>query len=136
MRYARVRQGRGSTIKSLIMLTSVRYNQMSHPMPFMKAANVFAPKVSKRDVPDIEEAIVESEDEAAIGEENADAKKAEEDAMDISKDKYVKVPKKGTAKGKGKPAGEKPKAAKGKAAAKPKASSSSGAATKGRKKTK
>lgn len=112
------------------MLTSTRYNQMSHPMPFMKATNVFAPKVSKRDVPDIEEAIVESDDEAAVGEENADAKKAEEDAMDISKDKYVKRPKKGAAKGK--PAGEKPKAAKGKTAAKSKASSSSGAATKGR----
>lgn len=107
-----------------------RYNQMSHPMPFMKATNVFAPKLSKKDVPDIEEAIVESEDEAAVGEENADAKKAEEDAMDISKDKYVKMPKKGAAKGKS--AGEKPKAAKRKAAAKPKASSSSGAATKGR----
>lgn len=105
---------------------------MSHPMPFMKATNVFAPKVSKRDVPDIEEAIVESEDEAAIGDENANAKKAEEDAMDLSKDKYVKIPKKSSAKGKGKAAGEKPKAAK-KAAAK---SSSSGAATKGRGKTK
>lgn len=105
---------------------------MSHPMPFMKATNVFAPKVSKRDVPDIEEAIVESEDEAAIGEENADAKKAEEDAMDLSKDKYVKVPKKSSAKGKGKAAGEKPKPAK-RAAAK---SSSSGAVTKGRGKPK
>lgn len=106
---------------------------MSHPMPFMKATNVFAPKVSKRDVPDIEEAIVESEDEAAIGEENADAKKAEDDAMDLSKDKYVKVPKKkSSAKGKGKAAGEKPKPAK-RAAAK---SSSSGAVTKGRGKPK
>lgn len=109
---------------------------MSHPMPFMKATNVFAPKAAKREVPDIEDAIVESEDEA-IGEESADAMKAEDDSMDVSKDKYVKVPKKTASKAKGKSTAgdEKAKAAKGKVAAKPKASSS-GAATKGRGKLK
>lgn len=127
---------KGPLSKSYYTNTYVRYNQMSHPMPFMKATNVFAPKVAKKDVPDIEDAIVESEDEAAIGDESADAKKAEEDSMDISKDKYVKVPKKGAAKGKRKTAGgeEKPKATKGKAASKPK--NSGGAATKGRGKAK
>jgi replication factor C subunit 1 len=104
---------------------------MSHPMPFMKATSDSAPKAVKKEVPDIEDAIVESEDEGAIGEEDAEAKKAEDDSMDISKDKYVKVPKKVTGKGRGGTSGdEKPKTTRSKPAAKSKASS--GASTKGR----
>lgn len=64
------------------------YNQMPHPMPFMKASSVAATKAPKKEVPDIEDVIVESEDEAA------DVDKAEVDDADITKDKYVKQPKK------------------------------------------
>lgn len=78
------------------------YNKMSHPMPFMKASSVAATKASKKEVPDIEDAIIESEDESP-----PDVEKDDED--DISKDKYVKQPKKKAAlkkaaapKGKGK----------------------------------
>lgn len=78
------------------------YNQMAHPMPFMKASSAVATKAPKKEVPDIEDAIIESEDEGA------DVDKAEADDADITKDKYVKQPKKrkaaseGTAARKGK----------------------------------
>ncbi|KAI9820621.1 MAG: hypothetical protein M1827_004990 [Pycnora praestabilis] len=68
------------------------YNQQSHPLPFMKASNVVAPKKSSKDKPDLEEAIDESDD----GEElivEADAQEDDEE-LDLSKDKYVKAPKK------------------------------------------
>jgi len=84
------------------------YNQQSHPMPFMKSSSVAATKAAKKDVPDIEDAIIESEDEAPPDIEKAD------DDEDITKDKYVKQPKKKpAAKGKAKAKGgeEKPKAA-------------------------
>lgn len=69
------------------------YNQMSHPLTFMKATSVTMTKASKKEVPDIEDAILESDDET--GGADADAqKKAEADEADISKDKYVKQPKK------------------------------------------
>jgi len=101
------------------------YNQQSHPMPFMKASSVAVTKAGKKEVPDIEDAIVESEDEALPDVEKVD------DEDDISKDKYVKQPKKKPApKGnsKVKDSEEKPKAAsKAKAGAK--------AASKGRTKT-
>ncbi|KAL7266953.1 DNA replication factor C complex subunit Rfc1 [Rhizina undulata] len=88
-----------------------QYNQASHPLPFMKASNTFASKASgKREVPDNEEAIIESEDEAP---DDTEAKV--EDDEDLSKDKYVKQPKKKAApKGK---AGATPKTAAPKAAA-------------------
>ncbi|KAI9819437.1 MAG: hypothetical protein M1832_004000 [Thelocarpon impressellum] len=63
------------------------YNQQSHPLPFMKASNVVAPKKAGKEKPDLEEAIDESdegEDVTAARDEDD-----EEDA-DLSKDKYVK----------------------------------------------
>ncbi|KAF2792769.1 DNA replication factor C, large subunit [Melanomma pulvis-pyrius CBS 109.77] len=65
------------------------YNQQSHPLPFMKASNVVATKAPKKEKPDLEEAIEES-DEGEVVEEF----KADDDATDLAKDKYVKQPKK------------------------------------------
>ncbi|KAL9078772.1 MAG: hypothetical protein Q9157_002324 [Trypethelium eluteriae] len=65
------------------------YNQQSHPLPFMKASNVIAPKQQSREKPDLEEAIEES-DEGEVVEEV----KEEDDEGDVTKDKYVKQPKK------------------------------------------
>ncbi|RVD82322.1 uncharacterized protein DFL_006750 [Arthrobotrys flagrans] len=75
------------------------YNAASHPMPFMKASNVIAPKgkAAKKEQPDFEEAIEEDEDELEMVEDAEDA--VEEEDADLSKDKYVKQAK---AKGKGK----------------------------------
>jgi len=70
------------------------YNQMSHPMPFMKASSVATTKATKKEAPDFESAIAESEDEMAGA---ADVDKAEADEADITKDKYVKQPKKESA---------------------------------------
>lgn len=68
-----------------------QYNQQSHPMPFMKASQVVAPKrAPAKEKPDLEEALEESEDENVV---DADAEEGEED-VDLSKDKYVKQPKK------------------------------------------
>ncbi|KAF2666773.1 DNA replication factor C, large subunit [Microthyrium microscopicum] len=64
------------------------YNSQSHPLPFMKASQVFAPKKAAKDVPDLEEAI-----EAEEVEEKEGPTKEEEDEADISKDKYIKAPK-------------------------------------------
>ena len=74
------------------------YNSRNHPMPFVKAtAMVGASKAggagsgAKREKPDLEEAIEDSEDEGGVEvKEEGD----EEEDMDLSKDKYVKVPKK------------------------------------------
>ncbi|KAF3084463.1 hypothetical protein TWF569_006962 [Orbilia oligospora] len=83
------------------------YNAASHPMPFMKASNVIAPKgkAAKKEQPDLEEAIEEDEDELEMVEDAEDA--VEEEDADLSKDKYVKQAKpkakgKAPAKGKGK----------------------------------
>lgn len=57
----------------------------------MKASNVGAPKKLAKEKPDLEEAIEESDD----GEVVEDVKEAEDDGdMDLTKDKYVKQPKK------------------------------------------
>ena len=106
------------------------YNQQSHPLPFMKASQVVAPKrAPAKEKPDLEEALEESADEAV---DDVDAEEGEED-VDLSKDKYVKQPKKKKApaakKGKKKAADEdeddedeeeeeKPKKGKGKGRAK------------------
>ncbi|KAK4172556.1 putative replication factor C subunit 1 [Triangularia setosa] len=67
------------------------YNQASHPVPFMRATNLPAQaKKPSRDVPDLEEAIEEEDDELAVAEPVDD----EEEDLDLSKDKYVKQPKK------------------------------------------
>ncbi|KAF2689629.1 DNA replication factor C, large subunit [Lentithecium fluviatile CBS 122367] len=65
------------------------YNQQSHPLPFMKASNVVAPKKATKEKPDLEEAIEESDEEEVVNEI-----KEEDDETDLSKDKYVKQPKK------------------------------------------
>ena len=81
------------------------YNQQSHPLPFMKASSVVAPKKAGKERPDLEEAIEESDDaEDLVGPEAVEDD--EEDALDLKKDKYVSAPKKpatkkATAKGKG-----------------------------------
>lgn len=74
------------------------YNQQSHPMPFMKASNVVAPKKAAKEKPDLEEAIDESDEGEVI-----DEVKEEDDDVDLSKDKYVKQPKKKAAAKKGQP---------------------------------
>ncbi|KAL8919332.1 MAG: hypothetical protein Q9208_006831 [Pyrenodesmia sp. 3 TL-2023] len=80
------------------------YNQQSHPLPFMKASQVLAPKKVKKDAPDLEEAIEESDEGDAS---DVEGKVDDEEELDLKKDKYVKAPSKkkaakGKAKGKGK----------------------------------
>jgi replication factor C subunit 1 len=65
-------------------------------MPFMKATNVVAPKKQAKEKPDLEEAIDESDDGEVIEEV-----KDEDEEVDLSKDKYVKQPKKKAAAKKG-----------------------------------
>ncbi|CAI6339161.1 unnamed protein product [Periconia digitata] len=72
------------------------YNQQAHPLPFMKASSVVAPKKAAKEKPDLEEAIEESDEEEVINEV-----KDEEEDVDLSKDKYVKQPKKKAAPKKG-----------------------------------
>lgn len=68
------------------------YNQQSHPLPFMKATSVVAPKHVAKVKPDLEDAIDESDEgEEILGEEET---KDDESDMDLKKDKYVKLPKK------------------------------------------
>lgn len=73
------------------------YNAQSHPMPFMKASAAGGGKGGaagaggKREKPDLEEAF-DDDDEGAEGLEVEGVD--EEEDMDLSKDKYVKVPKK------------------------------------------
>lgn len=70
------------------------YNQQSHPLPYMKASNVVAPKKVSKDKPDLEEALgdSDSENDPII---DADADDDDEDApLDLKKDKYVRETKK------------------------------------------
>lgn len=69
-------------------LTCARYNSMSHPLPFMRASNVAAPKKQTKDAPDLEEAI-EEEDDAEL----VEAPEVDENEIDFKKDKYIKQPK-------------------------------------------
>ncbi|KAL1647437.1 DNA replication factor C complex subunit Rfc1 [Diplodia intermedia] len=68
------------------------YNQQSHPIPFMKASSIVAPKQAVKEKPDLEEAIEESDEGEVVDE--PDAKKDEDEEGDITKDKYIKQPKK------------------------------------------
>ncbi|KAB8346193.1 hypothetical protein FH972_023238 [Carpinus fangiana] len=108
------------------------YNQANHPLPFMKASQVIAPKSAPKIKPDLEEALEESDEGEEIKDPEEIAKDEEKD-NDLSKDKYVKQPKKKKApaakKGKGKAKAdgdddddedEAPKPKKGKAKAKAK----------------
>ncbi|KAK3387629.1 replication factor RFC1 C terminal domain-containing protein [Podospora didyma] len=64
------------------------YNANSHPVPFMKASNVVAPKVRSKDVPDLEEAIEEEDEGDAL-----EAVEVDEEELDLKTDKYIKQPK-------------------------------------------
>jgi replication factor C subunit 1 len=71
----------------------------------MKSSQVLAPKMGPtKDKPDLEEALDESEDEVPA--DDADVKAEDDLEGDLTKDKYVKAPKKkkaaAAAKGKGK----------------------------------
>ncbi|KAK5119341.1 hypothetical protein LTR85_007697 [Meristemomyces frigidus] len=107
----------GVKIESQAKATFTRlYNQQSHPLPFMKASQVLNPKrAPAKERPDIEEAQEESEEEAV---DAAEAVADEEEDGDLSKDKYVKQPKKkraaAAAASKGGPASKKARKGKGK----------------------
>jgi replication factor C subunit 1 len=100
----------GIKIETATKATFTRlYNTQNHPMPFVKASNVMGVAKAggvKREKPDLEEAVDESDGEEAL----ADAEPAEvDDDLDLKKDKYIKAPKKKAAaagataaKGKGK----------------------------------
>ncbi|CAD6440303.1 9c2a3a8f-2e39-4964-af94-6f11e5c32dcd [Sclerotinia trifoliorum] len=77
------------------------YNGRSHPVPFMKASNVFQPTKVAAVKPDLEEAF-EEEDEGDVISEPVD----DDEEADLKKDKYIKQPKKKPAK---KPAKKKAK---------------------------
>ncbi len=77
-----------------------QYNQMSHPLPYMKASQIVAPKKKNKERPDLEEALEESDSGADTGDDEAVLE--EDEPLDLKKDKYVKAPKKKpAAKGKG-----------------------------------
>ena len=76
------------------------YNVASHPLPYMKASQVVAPKKKDRERPDLEEALEASDSGGESGDDQAVVSGEEE--LDLKKDKYVKAPKKRKAAGKGK----------------------------------
>jgi replication factor C subunit 1 len=61
---------------------------MAHPVPFMKASSVTAPKKLAKEVPNLEE-VIEEEDNLA---EAVDVDEEEEE-LDLKTDKYIKQPK-------------------------------------------
>lgn len=65
------------------------YNAASHPLPFMKASNVIAPKRAVKEKPDLEEALEESDEEEVVDE----VQDNDDEESDLSKDKYIKAPK-------------------------------------------
>lgn len=71
------------------------YNGRSHPLPFMKASHVVAPKRGPKEKPDLEDAIEDSDEDEIIEEAKDDA----DEPLDLKKDKYVSQPKKKGAKG-------------------------------------
>lgn len=83
------------------------YNQMAHPLPYIKASQVVAPQKKSKERPDLEEAIDESDSGLSSGENEAVLD--DDEPLDLKKDKYVAAPKKkkaaakkAGAKGKGK----------------------------------
>lgn len=72
------------------------YNQQSHPLPFMKANSIAAPKKSRGDKPDLEEAIDGSDNEGPILDMGSEDESNDEN-LNLKKDKYVKQPKKQSA---------------------------------------
>ena len=89
------------------------YNAMGHPLPFIKASSMAftTGRVMKKEVPDLEEAIEESDDEVALVDEEEEKRKREEEEADLSKDKYIKAKKPGV---KRKPVPKKPTTKSGK----------------------
>jgi len=78
------------------------YNAQSHPLPYMKASSIVAPKAAKKVKPDLEDAIDES-DGAEEPSLEGDSKEDDDEDNDLKKDKYIKAPKKRpAAKGAGK----------------------------------
>lgn len=72
------------------------YNAQSHPLPFMKASSVVAPKTAKKVQPDLEDAIEESDGGDELLAEG-EVKEDENEDIDLKKDKYIKAPKKKSA---------------------------------------
>lgn len=71
------------------------YNSQSHPLPYMKASTVVAPKKSRKDKPDLEEALDDTDSgDDPIVDADADDDNDEDQPLDLKKDKYVKAPKK------------------------------------------
>lgn len=70
------------------------YNQKSHPLPFMKASNILAPKKSTKDKPDLEEALDNTDDDDDPTVDAAGVDDDDDAPLDLKKDKYVKAPKK------------------------------------------
>lgn len=85
------------------------YNSQSHPMPFVKASTTLGFSKGgggKREKPDLEEAVEESDAEEVVD----DAVDDSGDEIDLKKDKYIKAPKKKpAAKGKGTTTGKRKK---------------------------
>ncbi|KAI9733691.1 MAG: hypothetical protein M1834_003294 [Cirrosporium novae-zelandiae] len=82
-----------------------KYNQQTHPLPFMKASSVADPKKVSKERPDLDEAFEESDEEVVESEaeeitDPEEKKKKEEEAraQELKKDKYVKAAKSKPAK--------------------------------------
>lgn len=83
-------------IDSLAKSTFTRlYNQQAHPLPFMKASQVVAPKKKEKEQPDLEEAMEESDSGAESGADKPEL--SDDEPLDLKKDRYVKAPKKKSA---------------------------------------
>ena len=67
------------------------YNQMAHPLPYMKASQVVAPRKKDKERPDIEEALDESD--SGVSEGEGQAVLDDDEPLDLKKDKYVKAAK-------------------------------------------
>ncbi|ROW06534.1 hypothetical protein VMCG_04371 [Cytospora schulzeri] len=77
------------TLTKTAFTKKLRYNSMSHSVPFMKASNVVAPKKAAKEVPDLEDAIEADDDEADVAEPVED----DDEEIDLKKDKLIKQPK-------------------------------------------
>ncbi|KZF20000.1 DNA replication factor C, large subunit [Xylona heveae TC161] len=109
------------------------YNATSHPLPFMKASSVIAPKKATKEKPDLEEALEESDEGEEILSDNEvkQGDNDEEEDLDLTKDKYVKMPKKKKTAAAGTSAGKKKAAGTTKSMATSKSSSSKSKPAKG-----
>jgi len=76
------------------------YNKVSHPLPYMKASQIIAPKKKSKERPDIEDALEGSDSGADTGDDQAVLD--EDEPLNLKKDKYVQAPKKKQRPAKGK----------------------------------